>query len=113
MSTGNQEAAENRNHQRSQGRACPSRTPSRGKVSYPGHYSAFIATAFVYLAYRSVIRKYDLVHVHTCLMFWFSGTYSKSIRCEDHFGLHDPMPELMQTIFGLSEESFVRTLKRP
>jgi glycosyltransferase involved in cell wall biosynthesis len=90
-------------------------TRKRGrKLGYVGQYSAFILISFLYLAARSLRRRYDLVHVHNMPdALVFSAIVPKLLGAKLILDLHDPMPELMQTIFKLPEDSFsVRVLKR-
>lgn len=85
-----------------------------GKIKYARQYSAFILRSFAHLAFRSVTRKYDFVHVHNMPdVLVFSAWVPKLLGAKIILDLHDPMPELMRTIFQLSEQSFsVRLLKR-
>ncbi len=59
-------------------------------------------------------RNYDFVHVHNMPdVLVFSALIPKALGAKIVLDLHDPVPELMQTIFDLPEESFsVRLLKR-
>jgi glycosyltransferase involved in cell wall biosynthesis len=85
-----------------------------GKARYIGQYCAFILRSFVHLALRSVTQRYDFIHVHNMPdVLAFSALVPKALGAKVILDLHDPMPELMQTIFELPEESFsVRLLKR-
>ncbi len=85
-----------------------------GKLGYIGQYAAFVLTSFFYLASRSLTRRYDLVHVHNMPdVLVFGAIIPKFLGAKVILDLHDPMPELMQTIFKLSEDSFsVLVLKR-
>ncbi len=85
-----------------------------GKISYVGQYSAFILSCFAHLLLRSFRRRYDFVHVHNMPdVLVFSALIPKMLGAKVILDLHDPMPELMQTIFKLPEKSLnVRTLKR-
>ena len=85
-----------------------------GKMSYVNQYAGFILTSFACLAFRSLTRRYDFVHVHNMPdLLVFSALVPKALGAKVILDLHDPMPELMQTIFKLREESFgVRILKR-
>jgi glycosyltransferase involved in cell wall biosynthesis len=84
------------------------------KLDYVGRYAAFILTSFFYLASRSLTRRYDLVHVHNMPdILVFAAIVPKLLGAKVILDLHDPMPELMQTIFTLPEHSFsVVVLKR-
>jgi glycosyltransferase involved in cell wall biosynthesis len=85
-----------------------------GRFTYLFQYSAFILGAFAILASRSVRRRVNLVHVHNMPdMLVFSALVPKALGAKVVLDLHDPMPELMQTIFGLAPDSFpVRVLRR-
>jgi len=91
----------------------PLRRHRGGKLGYIGQYSAFLLTAFLYLSCRSLTRRYDFVHVHNMPdVLVFSALVPKMLGAKIILDLHDPMPELMQTIFKLPENSLsVRTLK--
>jgi glycosyltransferase involved in cell wall biosynthesis len=92
----------------------PMRRHRGGKMSYVSQYTAFILTSFACLAFRSLTRRYDFVHVHNMPdLLVFSALVPKALGAKVILDLHDPMPELMQTIFKLREKSFgVRILKR-
>ena len=83
------------------------------KVKYISQYSAFLMASFWQLALRSFSRRYDFVHIHNMPdVLVFSALVPKLLGAKIILDLHDPMPELMQTIFGLPEASFgVRLLK--
>jgi glycosyltransferase involved in cell wall biosynthesis len=85
-----------------------------GKLGYVGQYVAFVVASFFYLASRSLTRRYDFVHVHNMPdVLVFSAMVPKLLGAKVILDLHDPMPELMRTIFKLPEESFsVAILKR-
>jgi glycosyltransferase involved in cell wall biosynthesis len=84
------------------------------KLGYVTQYFVFVLASFFYLASRSLTRRYDLVHVHNMPdVLVFSAIVPKLLGAKIILDLHDPMPELMQTIFKLTEESFsVVLLKR-
>jgi glycosyltransferase involved in cell wall biosynthesis len=85
-----------------------------GKFSYVFQYSAFLVISFVMLAFRSLTRRYDLVHVHNMPdILVFAALVPKVFGAKVVLDIHDPMPELMMTIYGLAPESFgVRLLKK-
>ncbi|HEV3410223.1 MAG TPA: glycosyltransferase, partial [Chthoniobacterales bacterium] len=85
-----------------------------GKISYVGQYSAFILSCFAHLTLRAFSRRYDFVHVHNMPdVLVFAALLPKLLGAKIILDLHDPMPELMQTIFKLPEDSAnVRLLKR-
>lgn len=84
-----------------------------GKFAYAFQYSAFIAIAFSLLSFRSLFRRYHVVHVHNMPdVLVFSALIPKLLGARVILDLHDPMPELMMTIFGLQPRSLaVRLLK--
>jgi glycosyltransferase involved in cell wall biosynthesis len=94
-----------------------SRVPFRryrgGKLAYVGQYSAFIFISFLYLTLRSLRKRYDFIHVHNMPdALVFAAAIAKIRGSKLVLDLHDPMPELMQTIFRLPAESWsVRTLR--
>jgi len=85
-----------------------------GKLSYAYKYSAFIATSACILAARSLKRRYDLVYVHNMPdVLVACSLVPKVLGAKVILDQHDPMPELMMTIFGLNQHSFgVRLLTR-
>jgi glycosyltransferase involved in cell wall biosynthesis len=92
----------------------PLRHRRGGKLSYPFQYGSFILITGAILAYRALRRRYDLVHVHNMPdILVFSALIPKMLGAKVILDLHDPMPELMMTIFGLQESSLsVRLLKK-
>jgi glycosyltransferase involved in cell wall biosynthesis len=88
-------------------RRLPLKRERASKLGYVGQYAAFMLVSFFYLAWRSLTRRYDLVHVHNMPdALVFSAIVPKFLGAKVILDLHDPMPELMQTIFELPEESF-------
>jgi glycosyltransferase involved in cell wall biosynthesis len=85
-----------------------------GRFTYISQYLWFILGAFSKLTWRTFTRRYDLVHIHNMPdVLVFSALVPKLLGARVILDLHDPMPELMMTIFGLREESrIVRLLKR-
>lgn len=84
-----------------------------GVFGYVFQYSAFLLMASVIIAMRSLIRRYELVYVHNMPdVLVLSGLIPKLFGAKVVLDLHDPMPELMMTIFGFpSEAKSVRLLK--
>lgn len=77
-----------------------------GKLSYVLQYALFTLLSGVILAGRSCKRRYDLVHVHNMPdLLVFSALVPKALGAKVILDLHDPMPELMMSIFGLREDS--------
>jgi glycosyltransferase involved in cell wall biosynthesis len=83
------------------------------KLTYLRQYAFFICWSAAVLAGRSFRKKYDLVHVHNMPdVLVFSGLVPKLRGARIILDQHDPMPELMMSIFGLSERSAgVRIMK--
>jgi glycosyltransferase involved in cell wall biosynthesis/peptidoglycan/xylan/chitin deacetylase (PgdA/CDA1 family) len=78
-----------------------------GKLGYIRQYVAFVLTSFFYLTSRSLTRRYHLVHVHNMPdALVFGAIVPKLLGAKIVLDLHDPMPELMRTIFKLPEDSF-------
>lgn len=78
-----------------------------GKLTYIAQYGSFVLLSGAILAARSCRRRYDLVHIHNMPDFLvFSALVPKILGAKVILDQHDPMPELMMTIFGLREESF-------
>jgi glycosyltransferase involved in cell wall biosynthesis len=84
-----------------------------GKFSYFFQYGSFILASFFLLALRSFNRRYSLIHVHNMPdVLVFAALVPKICGAKVILDLHDPMPELMLTIFKLPPASFsVRMLK--
>jgi len=74
-----------------------------GILGYLYQYLAFLLASSCIIVSRSVFRRrYDLVYVHNMPDFLvLSGLVPKLFGAKVILDLHDPMPELMQTIFGL------------
>ena len=76
-----------------------------GKFAYAYQYSAFILISAAILALRSLRRRYDLVYVHNMPdILVLSALIPKALGAKVILDLHDPMPELMTTIFGHDPE---------
>lgn len=77
-----------------------------GKLAYAYQYSAFILISLLILAWRALTRGYDLVYVHNMPdILVLSSLLPKTLGAKVILDLHDPMPELMTTIFGLDKDS--------
>jgi glycosyltransferase involved in cell wall biosynthesis len=85
-----------------------------GKVGYVGRYGSFLLAVLVTLALRSLRRRYDLVYVHTMPdVLVFGALGPKALGAKVILDVHDPMPELLVTIFGADPGArTVRLLKR-
>ena len=93
-------------------------TRNRGSfLRYCFEYVAFLLAAAAILAKRTLVRRYDLVYVHNMPDFLvLCGLVPKLLGAKVILDLHDPMPELMTTIFGLRPEAlavrFIRRLEK-
>jgi glycosyltransferase involved in cell wall biosynthesis len=95
----------------------PFRHRRGGKLGYLFEYLGFLTVCLLVVAFRSLTRRYDLVHVHNMPdVLVFSALVPKLLGAKVVLDLHDPMPELMQTIFGIDEASrgvrLLKTLER-
>jgi glycosyltransferase involved in cell wall biosynthesis len=81
---------------------------------YLWQYALFLLITSVLLAARSLRRRIALVHVHNMPdVLVFSALVPKALGAKVMLDLHDPMPELLMTIFRLGPTSLaVRLLKR-
>lgn len=87
---------------------------SRGsKLSYLWQYTKFITASFCFLVRKSLRRHYDFVHVHNMPDFLvFSTLLPKLQGARIILDLHDPMPELMMSIYGLGADHKIVALLR-
>ncbi len=78
----------------------------RGKFEYAYQYSTFILISSAVFAARSLTRRYDLLYVHNMPdILVLSAMVPKALGAKVVLDLHDPMPELMMTIFNLEKDS--------
>lgn len=78
-----------------------------GKLTYALQYGSFIVISTVVFAWRAFRRRYDLVYVHNMPdILVVSALVPKALGAKVILDQHDPMPELMTTIFNLDPESF-------
>jgi glycosyltransferase involved in cell wall biosynthesis len=84
-----------------------------GKLAYAWQYSAFILAAGAILTARSWRQPYDLVYINNMPdVLVVSALLPKVFGAKVILDLHDPMPELMMTIFGTEPDSkSIRFLK--
>src|SRR6266702_4627934 len=79
-----------------------------GKLAYACQYAAFILISSVIFALRSLTRRYDLVYVHNMPdILVVSSLIPKTLGAKVILDLHDPMPELMMTIFNLDRDKLI------
>jgi glycosyltransferase involved in cell wall biosynthesis len=77
-----------------------------GLLSYAYQYSAFILSTAVILGLRSLRRRYDLAYIHNMPdILILSALLPKLMGARVILDQHDPMPELMTTIFKLDKRS--------
>ncbi|NOS80985.1 MAG: glycosyltransferase [Nitrospira sp.] len=76
------------------------------KAWYVFQYCLFIFIAFAKLAFRSLTQRYHVVHIHNMPdVLVIAALVPKLLGAKVILDLHDPMPELMMTIFNLRRES--------
>jgi glycosyltransferase involved in cell wall biosynthesis len=92
----------------------PLKHSRRGKWNYAFRYSAFIFVSMMLFALRTMRTRYHLVHVHNMPdVLVVSSIIPKWFGAKVVLDLHDPMPELMTTIFNASPDGgSVKLLKR-
>jgi len=84
----------------------PMKRQRGGKLAYAYQYSAFILASAVMLAVRSCRRRYDLIYINNMPdILVVSALLPKMLGAKVILDLHDPMPELMMTIFDKSPGS--------
>jgi len=72
----------------------------RGRLEYAFRYAAFISYSSAVFALRTLTRRYDVVYVHNIPdILVASALIPKLFGAKVVLDLHDPMPELMTTIF--------------
>ena len=77
-----------------------------GWFSYAHKYSAFILISAGILALRSLKHRYDLIYVHNMPdILVLSSLLPKALGAKVILDQHDPMPELMMTIFNLDKKN--------
>lgn len=83
-----------------------------GKLRYLTEYVGFFCWGFWHLSVAGLRRRFALVHVHNVPdVLVFTSLVPRLGGARVILDLHDPMPELFQTIFGLGpRHPFVRLL---
>jgi len=77
-----------------------------GVLGYLFQYSAFLVVSAAIIIGRSLKHRYDLVYVNNMPdVLALCGLIPKIFGAKVILDLHDPMPELMMTIFDLPKES--------
>jgi glycosyltransferase involved in cell wall biosynthesis len=87
------------------------------KWMYLWQYGRFFASSMWFLSSRGLRHRYDVVHVHNMPDFLaFAAVVPKLRGAKIILDLHDPMPELMESIYGLQagnwKVKFLRLLER-
>lgn len=85
-----------------------------GLLSYLMQYSRFLLGASWFLLRRSFRSRFNLIHVHNMPDFLaFSAILPKLFGAKVILDLHDPMPELYQSLHGLAPDHWaIRLLRR-
>jgi glycosyltransferase involved in cell wall biosynthesis len=89
-------------------------TRKRGRrFSYVWKYGLFFMTSALWLVRRSLSRRYDVIHVHNMPDFLvFAALPQKLAGTRVILDLHDPMPELMKSIYELKDDNWQIKLLR-
>jgi len=83
------------------------------KFAYLWQYGRFLLSSFWFLTRSGLMKKYDLVHVHNMPDFLvFAAVLPKLRGARVILDLHDPMPELMMSIYGLESDRWAVRLLR-
>ncbi len=84
------------------------------KLAYVLCYSQFLSACWLILAGRTLSKRYDVVHVHNMPdILVFSALVPRLFGAKLILDLHDPMPELMSSIYNLPASHWlVRWLTR-
>jgi glycosyltransferase involved in cell wall biosynthesis len=93
------------------GRLEVSRVPIKrsraGKLSYAYQYALFILVSTWMFAARAIRNRYDLIYVHNMPdVLVLTSIIPKMLGARVILDQHDPMPELMRTIFNSNERSW-------
>ncbi len=84
----------------------PIRHRRGGALAYAYEYFSFILISAAILAWRSMRGRYHLIYVHNMPdILVFCALVPKWLGAKVILDQHDPMPELMKTIFGMKEKS--------
>lgn len=84
-----------------------------GKLAYAFQYLAFLARSFLWLSWRQLTRRYDVVHVHNMPDFLvFCAAVAKASGARVMLDLHDPTPEVFMSVYGLAPDHWLVRLLR-
>jgi len=85
----------------------PIKRSRAGKLSYAYQYALFILVSTWILAVRAIRNRYDLIYVHNMPdVLVLTSIIPKALGAKVILDQHDPMPELMMTIFNSDERSW-------
>lgn len=92
----------------------PIRRRRESKLTYVWQYGMFFCSSAAILTWRMLRGRYHLVHAHNMPDFLaFAGLAPKLLGARVILDLHDPMPELMMSIYDLpASNRLVGLLKR-
>ncbi len=77
-----------------------------GRLKYAYRYASFILFSSLVFGLRSLTRGYDLVYVHNMPdILVLSSLIPRALGAKVILDMHDPMPELMMTIFNVNQQS--------
>jgi glycosyltransferase involved in cell wall biosynthesis len=77
-----------------------------GTLAYVWQYFTFIVQSSLILAVRASLQRYDLVYVNNMPdILIISAMVPKALGAKVILDMHDPMPELMSTIYSLTAKS--------
>jgi glycosyltransferase involved in cell wall biosynthesis len=80
----------------------------RGKFTYLWRILRFFAAAAAWLTVHHAREKYDIIHVHSVPDFLvFAATISKWMGAKLVLDIHDILPELYASKFGLSQQGLL------
>jgi len=83
----------------------------KGPLTYLVRVLSFFVRAMLFLAYRQSKIKYDLVHVHSVPDFLVYTAWLPKLRgAKIILDIHDVLPELYASKFGVGETSFIYKL---
>ncbi|MBB6142878.1 glycosyltransferase involved in cell wall biosynthesis [Silvibacterium bohemicum] len=85
-----------------------------GKLKYAFRYARFIAFSSLVFGWRSFTRGYDLVYVHNMPdILVLCSLIPRALGAKVILDMHDPMPELMMTIYNAGPQTrSVRMLRK-
>jgi glycosyltransferase involved in cell wall biosynthesis len=76
-----------------------------GRLRYLEEYTAFFMMASAVVSWLAFTRRYDLVYVHTLPdVLVFCSTVPRIMGARVLLDMHDPMPEMLQSKYGLTPD---------